>query len=55
MFWDRNSDDVYTKENVTIITNGNEVIYGSGFKSDSKFERYFINDVKGNFSFNVED
>jgi len=54
LLWDRNSDDVYTKENVTIITN-DEVIYGSGFKSDSKFERYFINDVKGNFSFNVED
>ena len=54
LLWDRNSDDVYTKENVTIITN-DEVIYGSGFKSDSKFEKYFINDVKGNFSFNVED
>ena len=31
LFWDRNSDDVYTKESVTIITN-DEVIYGSGFK-----------------------
>ena len=54
LVWDRNSDDVYTKENVTIKTN-DEVIYGSGFKSDSKFEKYYINDVKGNFSFNVED
>ena len=54
LVWDRNSDDVYTKENVTIKTN-DEVIYGSGFKSDSKFEKYHINDVKGNFSFNVED
>ena len=54
LVWDRNSDDVYTNENVTIKTN-DEVIYGSGFKSDSKFEKYYINDVKGNFSFNVED
>ena len=52
--WGRNGDDVYTNENVTIKTN-DEVIYGSGFKSDSKFEKYYINDVKGNFSFNVEN
>ena len=31
LVWDRNSDDVYTNENVTIKTN-DEVIYGSGFK-----------------------
>ena len=54
LVWNRNNDDVYTKENVTIKTK-DEVIYGSGFKSDSKFEKYHINDVKGNFSFNVED
>ena len=54
LVWDRNSDDVYTNENVTIKTN-DEVIYGSGFKSDSKFEKYYINDVKGNFSFDVEN
>ena len=54
LVWDRNSDDVYTKENVTIKTN-DEVIYGSGFKSDSKFEKYYINDVKGNISFNVKN
>ena len=54
LVWDRNSDDVYTNENVTIKTN-DEVIYGSGFKSDSKFEKYYINDVKGNISFNVKN
>ena len=54
LVWDRNSDDVYTNENVTIKTN-DEVIHGSGFKSDSKFEKYYINDVKGNFSFEVEN
>jgi len=54
LIWDRNSDDVYTNENVTIKTN-DEVIYGSGFKSDSKFEKYYINDVKGNISFNVKN
>jgi len=54
LVWDRNSDDVYTKENVSIKTN-DEVIYGRGFKSDSKFEKYYISDVKGNFSFNVEN
>ncbi len=54
LVWDRNNDAVYTNENVTIKTN-DEVIYGSGFKSDSNFEKYYINDVKGNFSFDVEN
>ena len=54
LVWDRNNDAVYTNENVTIKTN-DEVIYGSGFKSDSNFEKYYISDVKGNFSFDVEN
>ena len=53
LIWNRVSDEVYTEEGVTIETN-DEIIYGSGFKSDSKFEKYHIKNVKGNFSFEIE-
>ena len=48
LFWNRDNDEVYTNENVTIKTND-----GSGFKSDSRFEKYYIKNVKGKFSLNT--
>ena len=52
LFWNRDNDEVYTNENVTIKTK-DEIIYGSGFKSDSRFEKYYIKNVKGKFSLNT--
>ncbi len=52
LFWNRDNNEVYTNENVTIKTK-DEIIYGSGFKSDSRFEKYYIKNVKGKFSLNT--
>jgi LPS export ABC transporter protein LptC len=52
LFWNRDNDEIYTNENVTIKTK-DEIIYGSGFKSDSRFEKYYIKNVKGKFSLNT--
>ena len=52
LFWNRDNDEVYTNENVTIKTK-DEIIYGSGFQSDSRFEKYYIKNVKGKFTLNT--
>jgi len=52
LFWNRDNDEVYTNENVTIKTK-DEIIFGSGFKSDSRFEKHYIKNVKGKFSLNT--
>lgn len=46
LHWDKENDLIFSDENVIIETK-KEIIYGSGFKSTSKFRKYSIEKING--------
>ncbi len=52
LIWDQNKEIIYSEKFVKITTQ-TEILYGDGFKSDEKFEKWKILQPRGTFS--IED